>query len=160
MKKIIINLSLTLGLILIATIALASGSKLDRRFGVGPESNYSFFAIPNLTTEQSCQIQVLRRALLKGIEPLQRDRAAKEAELRTLGSIPGADQTAIMAEQREIWQIERKLHEKIVNATIEARKLLTPEQDAQLPDFSSGVIGERGFNPIMCKMWGLGGFGG
>jgi hypothetical protein len=27
----------------------------------------------------------------------------------------------------------------------------------QLPDLSSGAVGEKGFNPIMIKMWGIGG---
>jgi len=160
MKKIITGFGVTLSLVLMVTIALASVSKLDLRVGAGPESNYSLSDIPTLTVEQSSQIRALRQVLLKEIEPLQRDRGAKEAGLRTLESIPDADQTAVMAKEREILQIERKLREEIVNATIEARKLLTPEQDAQLPDFSSGVVGERGFNPIMCKMWGLGGLDG
>jgi len=155
MKKMIIGLSVTLNLVLMVTIALAFGSELDCRLGIRPESNYSLSDIPDLTPEQSFHIQALRQALLKEIEPLQRDRAAKEVELQAFESIPDADQTAAMATEKEILQIERKLHEDIVKATVEARKLLTPDQNAQLPDFSSGVVGERGFNPIMCKMWGL-----
>ena len=81
MKRIIISLSLTLGLILVVSIALAFGSKLDRRFGIRPESNYNLSDIPDLTTEQSSHIQALRQALLEEIEPLQRDRGAKEVEL-------------------------------------------------------------------------------
>jgi Spy/CpxP family protein refolding chaperone len=160
MKKIIIGFGVTLSLVLMVTMALASVSKLDRGVGAEAESNYSLFDIPDLTAEQFSHIQALRQVLLKEIEPLQRDRAAKELELQILESIPDADQTAVMAKEKEILQIERKLHEEIVNATIEARKLLTPEQNAQLPDFSSGVVGERGFNPIMCKMWGLEGLDG
>jgi len=158
MKKIIVGFVVTLSLVLTVTIALASGFKPDRRAGL--ESNFSLSDIPDLTPEQFSHIQALRQALLKEIEPLQRERAAKEVELQTLESIPNADQTAVMAREKDILQIERKLHEEIVNATIEARKLLTPEQNAQLPDFSSGVIGEKGFNPIMCKMWGLEGLDG
>jgi len=160
MKKIIVGFGVTLSLVLMVTIALASVSKLDRGVRTGPESNYSLLDIPGLTPEQSSHIQVLRQALLKGIEPLERDRAAKEVELQALESIPEADQTAVVAMEKEIFRIERKLHEEIVNATIEARKLLTPKQNAQLPDFSSGVVGEGGFNPIMCKMWGLEGLDG
>jgi Spy/CpxP family protein refolding chaperone len=157
MKKIIVGCSVTLSLLLIVTIALASGSKFDRKVGAGSESNYSLSDIPDLTPEQFSHIQALRQALLKEIEPLQRDRAAKEVELQALEAIPDADQTVIIAKEKEIFQIERRLHEEIVNATIEVRRLLTPGQNARLPDFSSGVIGERGFNPIMCKMWGLAG---
>ena len=160
MRKIIIGFGVTLSLLLMVTIALASGSELDHRLGISPEANYSLSDLPDLTPEQSSHIQALRQVLLKEIEPLQRDRAAKEVQLQTLESIPDADQTEEMAKEKEILQIERKLHEEIVNATIEARKLLTPEQNAQLPEFSSGVVGERGFNPIMCEMWGLGGLDG
>jgi len=156
MKKVIIGFGLTLSLLLMVTIGLASGSQLDRSFGIRAESKYSFFSIPNLTTDQSSQIRPLRQALLREIEPLQRELVIKHQELNTLESTPDVDQTAVMAKQKEIWQIQSKLRQKIVSFTDEAMKLLTPEQRAELPDFSSGIVGERGFNPIMSKMWGLG----
>ena len=154
MKKIIIGLSLTL--VLMVTIGLAFGAKLDRSFGIGAESKYSFSSIPTLTAEQSSQIRALRQALLKGIEPLQRELVVKHAELNTFELTPDVDQAEVLGKEKEVWQIELQLHVKIVDATLEARKLLTPEQNAQLPDFSSGVIGERGFNPIMREMWNIG----
>ncbi len=160
MKKIIIVLSITLNLFLMVNIALVSGFELGCRVGADPQANYSLLDLPDLTAEQFSHIQALRHALQKEIEPLQRDHAAKEVELQTLESIPSTDQTAVMAREKEILRIERKLHGQIVKATIEARKLLTPDQNVQLPDFSSGAMGERGFNPIMCKMWGLGGLDG
>ena len=156
MKKIIVGFGLSLSLVLMVTIAMAFGSKLDGSSRIRPESNCSFFAIPDLTAQQFSQIQAFRQALLKGIAPLQRDLLVKRAELNTYESNPNVDQIAVMAREKEIWQIAAKCREKIVNATVKATKLLTPEQNAQLPDFSSGVIGERGFNPIMCEMWGLG----
>jgi len=154
MKKIIIGLSLTL--VLMVTIGLALGAKLDRGFGIGAESKYSFSSIPTLTAEQSSQIRALRYALLKEIEPLQRELVIKHAELDTFELTPDVDQTEVIGKEKEVWQIELQLHVKIVDATLVARKLLTPEQNAQLPDFSSGVIGERGFNPIMREMWNIG----
>jgi len=156
MKKIIIGLSLSFTVVLMVTIGLAFGAKLDRSFGIRAESKYSFCSIPNLTAEQSSQIQVLRQDLLKKIEPLQRELVIKHTELNTFDSTPEVDQTAVMAKENKIWRIEAKLHEKIVNTTLEARKLLTPEQNVQLPDFSSGIVGERGFNPIMREMWNIG----
>ena len=158
MKKIIIVLSITLNLVLMVTIALASGSELGCRVGADPQANYSLLDLPNLTAEQFSHIQALRQGLQKEIEHLRRDRAATEAKLQTLQSIPDPDQTAVTAKEKEILQIERKLHEEIVNATIEARKLLTAEQNAQFPEFR--VVGEKGFNPNMCKLWGLDGLDG
>ena len=154
MKKIIIGLSLTL--VLMVTIGLALGAKLDRGFGIGAESKYSFSSIPTLTAEQSSQIRALRQALLKGIEPLQRELVIKQAELNAFELTPDIDQTAVMTREMEIWQIQSKLHEKIAGVTYEAMKLLTPEQNAQLPDFSSGVTGSKGFNPIIREMWNIG----
>ncbi len=157
MKRIIISLSPTLGLIMIVTIGLAIGAKLDRSFGIGVESKYSFSSIPDLTAQQSSQIRAFRQALLKEIEPLQRELLIKRTEFNTsYGSNPDVDQTAVLAKEKEIWRIQSKLHEKIAGVTYEAMKLLTPEQQAQLPDFSSGVTGSKGFNPIMREMWNIG----
>jgi len=151
MKKIIVGFELTLTLVLIVTITLAFGSKHDRSFGFTAESKYSFSSINTLTAEQSSQIRALRQSLLREVEPLQRELMIKNRKLNTFDSILEVDQTEALAKEREIWRIEAMLHEKIVNTTLEARKLLTREQDVQLPDFSSGVVGEKGFNPIMAR---------
>jgi len=81
-KTIIIGLCLTLALALIGTAALAWGPGFGRGFGAGPGSGYP--AIPTLTVEQSTQAQALQEAFLKEIEPLQKEMAAKRAELRSL----------------------------------------------------------------------------
>ena len=73
-KTIIIGLSLVLGLALIATVALAWGPGFGPGFGRGYGGPaYGSPPIPNLTAEQSSQIQTLREAFLKDIEPLQKD---------------------------------------------------------------------------------------
>lgn len=68
-KTIIIGLSLVLGLALIATVALAWGPGFGRGFGPGAGSFNP--SIPNLAAEQCAQIQTLREAFLKDIEPLK-----------------------------------------------------------------------------------------
>jgi len=153
-KVMLLSLSLFLGLTLTVTAAMAWGPGLGQSFGMGQE--FGCPDLPILGEKQFHKVQALEEAFLKEIEPLQQSLVKKEAELRTFESTPDADQAAVMAKEKEVWQIESKLHEKIVNATLEARRLLTPEQNTQLPDFSSGVVGERGFNPIMWKMWSVG----
>jgi Spy/CpxP family protein refolding chaperone len=155
-KTMIIGLSLVLGLALVATVALAWGPGFGppgRGFG-GPA--YGVPPIPNLTTEQSAQIQALRDGFLKEIEPLQKDLYTKRTELRTLWSSPNPDQAAIAAKQKEIFNLQSQLQEKATNLGLEIRKVLTPEQLAQLPAFSQGAgfgsgagFGPRGFGPSM-----------
>jgi len=145
-KTVIIGLCLVLGLALLATVALAwgpgFGPGLGRGFG-GPA--YGVPPIPNLTAEQSAKIQTLRDSFLKEIEPLQKELYTMGTELRNLWSTPKADPAAITAKQKEIFDLQLKLQEKSTNLGLEIRKVLTPEQLAQLPAFSQGA----GFGPGM-----------
>jgi Spy/CpxP family protein refolding chaperone len=143
MKKItIVVLGLILVLALVATVALAWGPGFSRGFG-GPA--YGVPPIPNLTAEQSAQIQALRDGFLKEIEPLQKGLYAKGQELRNLWQSPNPDQAAIAAKQKEIFDLQSKLQEKATNLGLEIRKVLTPEQQAQLPAFGP----DAGFGPRM-----------
>ncbi|MEI9476095.1 MAG: Spy/CpxP family protein refolding chaperone [Deltaproteobacteria bacterium] len=139
-KTIIIGLSLVLGLALVATVALARGPGFGGGFG-GPA--YGSPPIPNLTADQSAQIQALRDAFLKENEPLQKELYAKGQALRKLWSTPNADQAAIKAKQNEISDLRSQLQDKATNLGLEIRKVLTPEQLAQIPAFSQGA----GFGP-------------
>jgi Spy/CpxP family protein refolding chaperone len=156
MKKVtIIGLGLVLVLALVATVALASGPGFGpgfgRRFG-GPA--YGVPPIPNLTAEQSAQIQALRDGFLKEIEPLQKELYAKGQDFRNLWQSPNPDQAAIAAKQKEIFNLRSELQDKATNLGLEIRKVLTPEQLAQLPAFNQGPgfgpgagFGPRGFGP-------------
>ena len=101
--------------------------------------------IPNLTAEQSTQIQTLRDAFLKEIEPLQNDLWTKRTDLQNLWSDPKADPAAITAKQKEMWDLQSQIREKAANLRLEVRKVLTPEQLAQLPAAGPG----KGFGPGM-----------
>ena len=152
-KTTIIGLGLVLGLALVATVVLAwpgpgFGPGFGRGFG-GPA--YGSPPIPNLTADQSTQIQALRDAFLKEIQPLQQDLWTKRTDLRTLWSDPKTDPAAITAKQKEMWDLQSKLQEKATNLGLSIRKLLTPEQLAQLPAFGPGAgLGPgMGFGPGM-----------
>jgi len=145
-KTTIIGLSLTLALALMATAALAWGP--GRGYGMGP--GYGIPAIPNLTAEQSSQIQALQKAHLDEIAPLRDELLKKGAELRSLWSTPNPDQAAITAKQKEILDLRTKLQEKGTNFRLEISKLLTPEQQAQLATYGPG------FGPRMGKMGRMG----
>ena len=164
-KTIIIGLSLTLGIALIATVALAWGPGFGPGFGRGYRGPaYGVPPIPNLTTEQSAQIQALRDGLLKEIEPFQKELYAKGQEFRNLWQSSNPDQAAIAAKQKEMFNLQSQLQEKATSLGLEIRKVLTPEQLAQLPAFSQGAgfgpdagFGPgMGFGPRMGKMGRMG----
>jgi Spy/CpxP family protein refolding chaperone len=151
-KTTIVGLGLILVVALVATVALARGPGFGPGFGRGfGGPAYGTPPIPNLTAEQSAQIQALRDDFLKEIEPLQKDLLSKRTELRSLWSNPNSDPAAITAKQKEIWDLQSKLQEKAASLGLEIRKMLTPEQIAQLPAFGPGPgFGPgRGFGPPM-----------
>ena len=163
-KTIIVGLALVLGLALVATVALAWGPGFGPGFGRGfGGPAYGVPPIPNLTDEQSAQIKALRDGFLKEIEPLQKELYTQSQELRTLWQSPSPDQAAIAAKQKEIFNLRSQLQDKAPNLGLEIRKVLTPEQLAELPAFSQGAgfgpgpgFGPRGFGPPMGMRGPLG----
>lgn len=164
-KTFVIGAGVVLGVALVATVALAFGPwsgpwsgpgfgpGFGRGFG-GPA--YGVPPIPNLTAEQSAKIQALRDGFLKDVEPLQRELYTKEMEVRSLWSAQNPDKAAIEAKQKEISNLQSQLQEKATNLALEMRKVLTPEQLAQLPAFNQAEgfgpgpgYGSRGFGPRM-----------
>ena len=157
-KTTIIVLGLVLGLALVATVALAWGPGFGPRFGRGFGGPADAVPpIPNLTAEQSAQIKALREGFLKENEPLQKELYAKGQELRELWATQSSDPAAIKAKQNEISDIRSQLQDKATNLGLEIRKVLTPEQLAQLPaigadarfghhgmGFGSPMMGPRG----------------
>ena len=153
MKTTIVGLGLILVLALVATVALAWGPGFGPGFGWGFRGPaFGVPPIPNLTGEQSAQIQALRDGFLKEIEPLQKELYAKGQELRKLWSTQNADPATIKAKQNEISDLRSQLQDKATNLGLEIRKVLTPEQLSQLPAFSQGAgFGHHGmgFGPPM-----------
>jgi Spy/CpxP family protein refolding chaperone len=157
-KTTIIGLGLVLALALVATVALAWGPGFGPGFGRGSGGPANGVPpIPNLTEDQSTQIQALRDGFLKEVEPIQEDLFTKQTELRSLWSSPNPDQATILAKQNEINVLRIQIQEKATNLRLEIRKVLTPEQLAQMPAFSQsagsgpgpGFGPGRGFGPGM-----------
>jgi len=156
-KTTIVGLGLILVLALVATVALAWGPGFGPGFGRGfGGPAFGSPPIPNLTAEQSAQIQALRDGYLKEVEPFQKELYTMGTELRSLWSSPNPDQAAIAAKQKEIFNLQSQLQERAGNVGLEIRKVLTPDQLAQMPAFSQDAgfgpgagFGPRGFGPPM-----------
>jgi Spy/CpxP family protein refolding chaperone len=156
-KTAIVGFCAILSLALVATVVLAWGPGFGPMFGQGfGGPAYGVPPIPDLTAEQSSQIQALRDGFLKEIEPLREDLFTKGTELRTLWSSPDPDAAAVTAKQKEILALQSEIQEKATTLGLEIRKVLTPEQLAQLPAFSrngpfgpGSGFGPAGFGPPM-----------
>jgi Spy/CpxP family protein refolding chaperone len=156
-KTVVVGFCVILALAMVGTVALAWGPGFGPWFGRGfrgPANGVP--PIPDLTTEQSAQIQALRDGFLTEIEPLQKELYTKGTELRTLWSSPNPDASALTGKQREIQDLQSKLQEKATTLGLEIRKVLTPDQLAQLPAFNQdgtfgpgAGFGPRGFGPPM-----------
>lgn len=129
-------------------------------YGMGPGVGYS--AIPNLTPEQSSKIQALQKAHLDEVAPLQQEMIKKNAELRSLWLNQNPDSAAVSAKQKEILNLRTKLQEMGTNYALEHRKVLTPEQQAQVASFGQGrgrgMGGGYGMGPSQGR--GRMGYGG
>jgi Spy/CpxP family protein refolding chaperone len=134
-KKTVIGVGLVLAVALMTTVAFAWGPGRGMVWGPG----YGYPAIPNLTAEQSSKIQALQKAYLDETAPLQQDLLKKKTELRSLWLSPNPDQAKITTLQKEILNLQSKIAEKGTNLRLEIRKVLTPEQQAQLSLYGPGM---------------------
>ena len=106
----------------------------------------------SLTSEQRSKFQELRRKFIKDTAELRGSVVAKRTELQVLWSDPKAEPQAILQKERELRAVQDQMRDKAVEMRLEGRKILTPEQLAEMgPGSGMG----RGMGPGM----GLG-FGG
>jgi Spy/CpxP family protein refolding chaperone len=80
-------------------------------------------------------MQALRESFLKEKIPLRNELMLKRLELRGLWMQTNPEETKILAKQKEINALRAQLGEKITKNRLEMRKILTPEQQAQLISF-------------------------
>jgi Spy/CpxP family protein refolding chaperone len=103
-----------------------------------------------LTPEQTSQLQAMRERHFKEIAPLQEKLFAKKQELRLLWANPNPDASQITAKQKEITALQAQIQELSTKHQLEARSILTPEQQQKLsvmrgPGLGAGLgWGKRG----------------
>jgi Spy/CpxP family protein refolding chaperone len=119
----------------------------------GPGPKGAWGAGLNLTPEQSQKMQGMREAFFKEILPMRNEMQIKQLELKTLWIQTNPDEEKIIAKQKEINVLKAQLQEKGTKFRLEMRKILTPEQQAQMgaygPGFGrgQGMRGEYGQGP-------------
>lgn len=139
MRKIvtIVGATLLVAAIAIPVLAHGPGWGRGRGMGMGFTNRATPYCenIPNLTAEQSAKLKELREQRTKEVLPLQNELISKRVELRSLWLQANPDEAKIKAKQHEITELENKLREKMTEHRLECRKILTPEQQAQLQTF-------------------------
>jgi Spy/CpxP family protein refolding chaperone len=139
MKKIMVAVMMVA---ILATAGLAMAQDCEKGPGMGmsygPHSGgarsggHALWRALNLTPEQAQQMGALRESFFKETLPLRNDLMSKKLELRSLWLQTNPDEEKILAKQKEISALRAQLQEKGTKNRLEMRKVLTPEQQAQL----------------------------
>ena len=85
----------------------------------------------NLTPEQKAKFQEMRRKFIEENAQLIGALIAKRLELRSLWTDPKSDPKAILDKEKELRVLQNQMRDKVIQAMLEARKTLTPEQLAK-----------------------------
>lgn len=97
-----------------------------------------------LTEEQQEKIQAIRSAYQKEADGLKTSIHEKKASLHELFRNPEASRDQILEAQRELVTLKSEKMNKAMEARLQARSILTPEQIRELPQACWLGIGERG----------------
>jgi Spy/CpxP family protein refolding chaperone len=87
----------------------------------------------NLTQNQTTKLNTLRQAFWKDTSNLNVKIDQRQLELNSLLLEPNPDSGKVTKLQKDISDLQLQLNEKRVFYQLDARKILTPEQIAQLP---------------------------
>ncbi|MCX5896139.1 MAG: periplasmic heavy metal sensor [Proteobacteria bacterium] len=100
--------------------------------GTGPGWSADFEGL-NLTQDQKKSLDSLHQAFWKNTAPLSNKIEQKRLEMNSLLLEPKPDVQKVTRLQKELSDLESQFSEKRLSCQLEARKILTPEQIAQLP---------------------------
>jgi Spy/CpxP family protein refolding chaperone len=97
----------------------------------------------NLTPDQQAKLKEIWGNFRKDTVFLRNDLKIKKLELQTLWTVPQPEKDKIVAKQKEIIDLATQLKMKAIDARLESRKVLTPEQAAQAGMWGPGM-GHKG----------------
>ena len=155
MKKMIVAI---LGIALLATSGLALAQEWGRGAGMGLGPGGGMGLGPcatnlNLTAEQIKELQDFRTKHFKETATLRETLLARNAELRSLWAQKDPNQTEILKKQKEVNDLRGQFQEMAVKHQLQARGVLTPEQQTQVQGYLS-VSGN--FSPAYGMRGGFG----
>jgi len=104
----------------------------DSNMGGQTLHHHPFWGRLDLSQEQKQQMRAVWNRYRNDVHDLRYDLMEKRVEARKLFTDPKADQAAILAKERELNGLRQKLMERTMQAKLEWRSILTPEQIAKL----------------------------
>ena len=125
-----------LALLAMAGVAVAAGPGYGFGRNVNCPNGYNQL---NLTPEQKTKLTELQEKQWKETVSLRNEMQTKRLELRTLWTAPTPDKDKILAKQKEINALRDQLQAKATDFRLESRRILTPEQAAQVGTFGPGM---------------------
>jgi Spy/CpxP family protein refolding chaperone len=134
MKKMVVAI-LGIALLVTSGLALAQGWGRGPGMGGGPGGGMGLgpcAANLNLTAEQIKGMQDLRTKHFTETAPQRETLFARNAELRSLWAQKDPKPEDILNKQKEVNALQAQLQELATQHRLEARKILTPEQQTQL----------------------------
>jgi len=140
------TLTITALIVLLLTSAVAAEAqcwKSGTGGGMGPGWRSDFSGL-NLTEDQQKKLDSLYQAYGKDVANLHNKLGQKQMEMNSLLLESNPDQSRVANLQKELSGLQAQTNDKRINYQVEARKILTPEQIAQL---SPGCT--LGFNTMM-----------
>lgn len=138
------------GLALIAMTGLAIAAGPGYGFGMKANCQAGIDRL-KLTSEQKTKLGELQEKFRKDTISLRNEMQIRRLEMRTLWITPNPDKDKIMAKQKELNALRDKLQAKSTDFRLDIRKILTPEQAAQIGTLGPGM----GFGRSMGRhrMW-------
>lgn len=120
------------GLTFVALAAIASPR--GRGHGLGPWAA----ATLGLSDDQQTRVEAVRESCAKSASPLRSQLFEKRQELKALWAEATPDAAQIRAKQKEISQLQDQLQDQSVQCRLDARTILTPEQQQKLASLEQG----------------------
>jgi len=160
MKKSIIISLLFVATLMWAFSAQAQGWGRGGGRGAGPGWQGDSFGL-DLTQDQTTKLNTLRQSFWKDTSNLNVKIEQRQLELDSLLLEPNPDSQKVVTLQKEISELQTQFNDKRINYQLESRKILTPEQIAQLPPGCTLGFGNLMGGPSPGYGCGMGqGYGG
>jgi zinc resistance-associated protein len=150
MKKVLTYTALIFVLVAWTAAAEAQWWKFGRGSGSGMAPGWqSDFPGLNLTVDQQQKLNSLYQIYWKNVAPLNTKLNQKQLEMNSLLLEQNPDQSKVANLQKELSGLQSNLNNRRINYQLEAKKILTSEQIAQLPPGCSLGFGTmmRGYGP-------------
>jgi Spy/CpxP family protein refolding chaperone len=152
MKKTVFASVGVLVLLAFPILAMAQGWELGRHpgMGYGPSGMEGWASRLNLSPEQIQKIEALHGKFLEETLPIADALALDRVELRTLWLQANPEEGKILAKEKEMNGLKAQIQEKETKYLLEARKVLTPEQQLKAATFFM----REGFWSHQGRAWG------